>query len=95
MIKLKKSNDCKIECFKTKEFNCRSYSYNSVTNQCYLNHHTFETTPKHAIKTDDNIETHEITTCYDGKIQFILFFFSVSKNSTSITKRVIKTYIHT
>ncbi|GFS59861.1 uncharacterized protein TNIN_253341 [Trichonephila inaurata madagascariensis] len=62
--------DCRQQCYDTKEFICRSVTFDRRFKTCGLSHHTRKSAPPESITRSDSHELLEISTCFQGEKEF-------------------------
>ncbi|GFY48777.1 uncharacterized protein TNIN_209281 [Trichonephila inaurata madagascariensis] len=60
--------DCRQQCYDTKEFICRSVTFDRRFKTCGLSHHTRKSAPPESITRSDSHELLEISTCFQVSV---------------------------
>ncbi|GFR13865.1 uncharacterized protein TNCT_92991, partial [Trichonephila clavata] len=60
--------DCRQQCYDTKEFICRSVTFDRRFKTCGLSHHTRKSAPPASITRSDSHELLEISTCFQVSV---------------------------
>ncbi|GFT19842.1 uncharacterized protein TNCV_4992951 [Trichonephila clavipes] len=65
--------DCRQQCYDTKEFICRSVTFDRRFKTCGLSHHTRKSAPPESITRSDSHELLEISTCFQDNLVALHF----------------------
>ncbi|KAG8201938.1 hypothetical protein JTE90_027414 [Oedothorax gibbosus] len=60
--------DCRQQCYDTKEFVCRSANFDNRQRTCGLSHHTRKSAPQDSLIQSDTHEFVEISTCFEVSV---------------------------